>query len=141
VKSWLTVAAVLLLVSSCATSPSGAGRTTALDSRPASGHWVGTFTSREMVSALGLMEAPVRLAIGDDGRWTLASSQGTVASGSTRRTAKSLRLEGRVTAGDPMTVGRELSFDLRPRRGGLFGEGQTFYLGHRVDTEVLLRAS
>ena len=141
-KPWLTVVTVLLLLSSCAT-PSGSGRIqTAFDPAPVSGHWVGTFTSHEMVSALGLVEAPARLTIAEDGRWTLTSSGGAVASGTAHRTAKGLVLEGRMTAGDPMTVGRAVSFDLRPRRGdALYGEGQAFYLGHRVDTEILLRRS
>jgi hypothetical protein len=95
-----------------------------------------------MVSALGLIEAPARVTLAEDGHWTLTSSGGTVASGVARPTARGLVLEGRVTAGDPMTVGRELSFDLRPRGGhALFGEGQMFYLGHRIDTQVLLGRS
>lgn len=133
-KSLLTVLAVLLLVSSCATSPSGAARAP----EPLSGRWIGAFTSHEMVSALGMVEAPARLTLTGDGRWTLTSSGGTVISGVTRPTDKGLVLDGRVTAGDPMAVGREVSFDLRPRRGALFGEGQTFYLGHRIDTGLLL---
>jgi hypothetical protein len=143
VKSLLTVVAVLLLLSSCATAPSGAARTPLTsDVKPLSGQWAGVFTSHEMVSALGMVEAPARLTLTDDGRFTLTSSGGTVASGVARPTARGLVLEGRLTVGDPMAVGREVSFDLRPRgANALFGEGQFFYLGHRVDTEILLRRS
>lgn len=137
------VVAVLLLLTSCATSPSGAARTpVTLDRAPISGAWVGTLTSHEMVSAQGLAESPARLTIAEDGRWALTSSGGAVASGTARQTAKGIVLEGRMVAGDPMAVGREVSFELRPGRGNaLYGKGQTFYLGHRVDTEILLRRS
>jgi hypothetical protein len=128
-----------MLLSSCATAPSGAARTpTASDLVVLSGQWTGAFTSHEMVSALGMVEAPARLSITPGGRWTLTSG-GMTASGLARPTARGLVLDGRVTAGDVTEIGREISFDLRRRGNGLYGEGQTFYLGHRIDTGLLLR--
>lgn len=116
-KTWLTIA-VLVLMSGCATAPSGASRTPSpLDVRPFSGHWNGTIMSREMGSALGRIEAPARLTLAEDGRWTLTSSGGTVAAGVARRTVRGLVLDGNVNAGDPMTVGRALSFVFAPRVG------------------------
>ena len=132
-----TTVIAMLLLSACATLPSGAGRTPG----PLSGQWVGAFASHEIVAANGLLEPPAELTLGEDGRWTLTSSGGAVATGVARPTAKGLRLEGHVTAGDHMTVGREVWFDLRPGRdGALCGQGQTFYLGHRVTAELLLAA-
>jgi len=140
VKTWLTIA-VLFLVSGCATAPSGASRTvSATDLRPFAGQWTGTIMSRDMTTALGRVEAPARLTLGDDGRFTLTSSGGTVATGVVRQTAQGIVGEGRVIAGDPMTVGREISFVLKPHGpDALFGKGQAFYLGLRIDDEILLK--
>jgi len=140
VKNWLTIA-VLLLMSGCATAPSGASRTPSpLDLRPFSGHWSGTIMSRDMGSSQGRIEAPARLTLAEDGHWTLTSSGGTVATGVARRTARGLVMDGTVTAGDPMTVGRALSFVFTPRGdSALYGEGESFFLGSRVDSEILLR--
>ena len=139
-KTWLTIA-VLVLMSGCATAPSGASRTpSALDLQPFAGRWEGTIMSRDMGSAQGRIEAPARLTLAEDGRWTLTSSGGTVATGVARRTARGLVMDGKVTAGDPMTVGRELSFVVAPRgSNALNGEGESFFLGSRVEGEILLR--
>ena len=139
-KTWLTIA-VLVLMSGCATAPSGASRTPSpLDLQPFSGQWSGTIMSRDMGSAQGRIEAPARLTLAGDGRWTLTSSGGTVATGVARRTARGLVMDGKVTAGDPMTVGRALSFVFTPRgANALYGEGESFFLGSRVDSEILLR--
>jgi hypothetical protein len=109
------------------------------DLGPFSGHWGGTIMSRDMSSALGRIEAPARLTLAADGHWTLTSTGGTVATGVARRDAKgSIVAEGRVTAGDPMTVGREVSFVLKPRgTDALYGEGQSFFLGLRIDDEMV----
>jgi hypothetical protein len=140
VRTWLTIA-VLVVMSGCATAPSGASRTpSALDLQPFAGHWAGTIMSREMGSALGRIEAPARLTLAEDGQWTLTSSGGTVATGIARRTARGVVMDGKVTAGDPMTVGRELSFVFTPRGpNALYGDGESFFLGSRVDSEILLR--
>ena len=137
-KTWLTIV-VLFLVTGCATAPSGAAPTpSATDIAPFTGLWAGTIMSHDMASASGLVEAPARLTLTQDGRFTLTSSGGTVATGVARRTAKGLVLDGQVTAGDPMTVGRNVSFVLTPRGNALYGDGETFYLGHRIDSGILL---
>jgi len=138
VKTWLTIV-VLFLVTGCATAPSGAARTpSASDIGPFAGNWAGTIMSHDMASALGLVEAPARLTLVEDGRFTLTSSGGSVATGVARRTNRGLVLDGQVIAGDPMTVGRNVSFVLTPRGNALYGDGETFYLGHRIDSGILL---
>lgn len=139
--SRIMIAAALIFLSACTLAPSGVDRSpAAFDPATIEGTWAGTITSHEMVSAHGIVEAPARLTITPDGRFTLTSSGGSVATGSARPTGKGVLLEGRMTAGDPMAVGREVSFLLKPRGStALFGEGQSFYLGHRIDSEILLR--
>jgi hypothetical protein len=132
------IAALLLLPSACAFSPSGAARRMAVS--PLQGTWAGTITGPELASASGIAEAPARLTIGEDGRWTLSSSGGAVATGVVGRSGDNVLLEGTMIAGDPMTVGRDVSFTLKPRGpNALFGRAETFYLGHRVDTGIALR--
>jgi len=140
VKSWLTIA-VLLLVSGCATARGGSTEMASPgDLSPFSGTWTGTIMSREMGSALGRIEAPARLTLAPDGHWTLTSSAGAVATGVARRTARGIVADGRVTGGDPMTVGRGISFVLTPRGGdALYANGEGFFLGMRIDDEILLR--
>jgi hypothetical protein len=132
------IAALSLLATACAFSPSGAARGTAVS--PLQGSWTGTITGPALASASGIAEAPARLTITEDGRWTLTSSGGAVASGVVGRARDSVLLEGTMIAGDPMTVGRDVSFTLKPRGpNALFGRAETFYLGHRVDTGIVLR--
>jgi hypothetical protein len=140
VNIWWTVLA-LFLVAGCATMPSGEPRTPlALDLALLSGDWTGTIMSHEMGSAGGRLEAPARLTVADDGRFTLTSSGGTVVSGVALRTARGIVLEGRVTAGDPMTVGRAMFCTFAPGRvDAIYGGGESFYLGHRVGSQILLR--
>ena len=131
---------VLILTTGCATMPSGASRTPpALDLASMSGNWTGTIMSHEMGSAGGLVEAPARLTVTGDGRFTLTSS-GTTVNGLAVRTARGIVLDGRVTAGDPMTVGRVMFFTFAPGRvDAIYGGGESFYLGHRVGSQILLR--
>ncbi len=136
---WWTVL-VLFLVAGCATMPSQASRTPpAPDLASLSGNWTGTIMSHEMGSAGGLVEAPARLTVAGDGRFTLTTS-GTVVTGVALRTARGIVLEGRVTTGDPMTVGRAMFFTFAPGRvDAIYGGGESFYLGHRVGGQILLR--
>jgi hypothetical protein len=140
VKTWLMIA-MLFLVTGCAAARSGdAGVPTRSDLRPFAGQWTGTIMGRDMASAQGLIEDPARLTLTDDGHWTLTSNKGTAASGVARRTAQGIVLQGRMTGGDPMQVGRDVSYVLKPRgTAALYGEGQHFYLGRRIDDEILLR--
>lgn len=138
--SCVKIVALLVLLSACA-SPSGAARTF-IDPAPAPlpGTWVGSMWGPDMATALGNNEAPARLTLAEDGRWTLTSSGGTVATDGARHRGTSLVLDGTVTAGDPMAVGRSVSFVLRPRGpGAMYGDGQSFYLGHRIDAGIALR--
>ena len=135
---WLTVL-VLILVSGCATA-SGASRTpSALDLASLSGDWTGTIMSHEMGSAGGLVEAPARLTVAGDGRFTLIST-GVTVNGLAVQTAGGIVLDGWVTAGDPMTVGRVMFFTFTPGSvDATYGGGESFYLGHRVGSQILLQ--
>src|SRR5262249_8121448 len=105
-----------------------------------SGQWSGTIMGRDMGSSQGRLESPARLTLAPDGHWTLTSSGGFVATGVARRTASGIVADGRVTGGDPMTVGREVSFVLAPRGdGALYANGEGFFLGMRIDDEILLK--
>ena len=139
-KTWLMIL-VLFLVAGCATMPSGASRAPSpSDVASLAGQWTGTIMSHEMGSAAGLVEAPARLTLTDDGRFTLTSSGGTVVTGVAHPNARGVVLDGRVTAGDPMTVGRAMSFTFTPGRvGAIYGGGESFYRGHRVGGQMLLR--
>ena len=140
VNIWLTVL-VLILVAGCVTMPSGASQTPpTLDLASLSGNWTGTIRGHEMASAAGLVEAPARLTVAGDGRFTLTSSGGTVVNGVALRTAGGIVLDGRVTAGDPMTVGRAMFFTFGPGEvDAIYGGGESFYLGYRVGSQILLR--
>jgi hypothetical protein len=109
VTSIVLVAGLVALLGGCATSPAGAERAQAPQSL--SGTWSGTLSGPDMATAAGVLESPARLTIGDDGRWTLTSSGGAVARGTSRRVADTLLLDG---------------------------EGQTFFLGHRIDAGMSL---
>ena len=141
-KTGVMIVALFALLSACATSPSGASRSAA----PASpgetpgGTWVGTISGLDMATASGLAEAPARLTLDRDGSWTLTSSGGFAATGAVRRAGAGLLLDGTVTSGDPMTVGRTVSFVLKPRGpGALYGDAETFFQGHRIDAGIGLR--
>ena len=136
---WLTVV-VLILVAGCVTMPSGAARTPpTLDLASLSGNWTGTIMSHEMGSAAGRVEAPARLTVAGDGRFTLTSS-GVTVNGVALRTAGGIVLDGQVIAGDPMTVGRAMFCTFGPGRvDAIYGGGESFYLGHRVGSQILLR--
>jgi hypothetical protein len=140
VKTWLTIA-VLVLGAGCATARGGSeAMASPGDLSPFSGQWSGTIMGRDMGSSQGRLEAPARLTLAADGHWTLTSSGGAVATGVAHRTARGIVANGRVTGGDPMTVGREVSFVLSPRGdGALYANGEGFFLGMRVDDEILLR--
>lgn len=137
VKCALSIVAILGLLAGCATVRGSEG-----SASPASyaGTWVGTVTGSEMASASGQVATPVRMTIGDDGRWALTGPGGTREEGVTRPIPNGVRLEGKVTGGDPAGVGREVLYDLKSRGpNALYGRGDAFYLGHRVDTGVSLR--
>jgi hypothetical protein len=137
-RSIVVVITVLVVVSGCAMSPSGAGRATSPP--PLAGSWSGTITGLDMATAADVAAMPARLTLAPDGRWTLSSPGGFTASGASRATKNGVLLEGTVTAGDPMTVGRQVVLRLQPRGGdALYGGGETFFLGHRVDSEIRLR--
>jgi hypothetical protein len=138
-KTWLTIGA-LLLACACATAPSGAAPTpSTTDLRPFSGQWTGTLMGPDMASVMGRMEESARLTLAENGDWTL-SSKGVVASGVAHRTARGIVMDGRVISGDPMAVGRSVSFVLKPRgTDALYGEGQGFFLGLRINDDVLFK--
>jgi hypothetical protein len=137
-KRLMIIAMICTVISGCATSRSGAERSTS--AQAVAGSWSGTITGLEMASAADVVAVPARLEITGDGHWTLTSSGGAVASGVARPATRGIVLDGTMTAGDPMTVGRHVSLRLQPRgRDGMYGGADTFYLGHRVAGEIRLR--
>jgi hypothetical protein len=110
------------------------------DLRPFSGTWTGTMTASGASSESGPISAPARFILGEDGKWTL-SCQG-VATGMARRVGLRLVLEGKITEGDAMAVGRTVSLILRLQGGDvLFGYGDSFIAGARTGGGISLRKS
>jgi len=109
------------------------------DLRPFAGAWTGTMTGSATTSSEeGPLSAPAQFTIGEDGRWTLTCS-GT-ASGTARRIGSRIILEGKMTAGDPMAVGRTVSLILRLQGSDfLYGYGDSFFSGHRTGAGITLR--
>ena len=109
------------------------------DLRPFAGTWTGTMTASGG-SESGPISAPARFTLGEDGKWTL-TCQG-VASGIARRVGQRLVLEGKITEGDAMAVGRVVSLILRLQGGDvLFGYGDSFIAGARTGGGISLRKS
>ena len=109
------------------------------DLRPFAGAWNGTMTgSATATSGEGPLSAPAQFTLGEDGRWTLTCS-GT-ASGTARRVGSRLILEGKITAGDPMAVGRTVSLILKLQGSDLlYGYGDSFFAGNRIGGGIALR--
>ncbi len=109
------------------------------DLRPFAGTWTGTMTASGG-SESGPASAPARFVLAEDGKWTL-SCQG-VATGIARRVGQRLVLEGKVTEGEAMSVGRVVSLILRLQGGDvLFGYGDSFIQGARTGGGISLRKS
>ena len=109
------------------------------DLRPFAGTWTGTMTASGG-SESGPISATARFTLGEDGKWTL-TCQG-VASGIARRVGQRLVLEGKITEGDAMAVGRVVSLILRLQGGDvLFGYGDSFIAGARTGGGISLRKS
>jgi hypothetical protein len=110
------------------------------DLRPFTGTWTGTMTASSSTSESGPTSAPARFVLGEDGKWTL-SCEG-VATGMARRVGQRLILEGKMTEGDAMAVGRTVSLILRLQGGDiLFGYGDSFLAGARTGGGISLRKS
>ena len=110
------------------------------DLRPFAGTWTGTMTASGASSESGPTSAPARFVLGEDGKWTL-SCQG-VAVGMARRVGQRLVLEGKMTEGDAMAVGRTVSLILRLQGVDvLFGYGDSFLAGARTGGGISLRKS
>ena len=110
------------------------------DLRPFAGTWTGTMTASGGSSESGPTSAPARFTLGEDGKWTL-TCQG-VANGTARRVGLRLVLEGTITEGDAMAVGRVVSLILRLQGGDvLFGYGDSFIAGARTGGGISLRKS
>ena len=109
------------------------------DLRPFAGAWSGTMTSSATASVgEGSSSAPAQFTLAEDGQWTLTCS-GT-ASGTARRIGSRLILEGKMTAGDPMAVGRTVSLILKLQGADfLFGYGDSFFAGNRTGGGIALR--
>jgi hypothetical protein len=110
------------------------------DLRPFLGTWTGTMTASGSASDSGPTSAPARFVLAEDGKWTLTCEG--AASGVARRVGLRLILEGKVTEGDAMAVGRTVSLILRLQGADiLFGYGDSFLAGARTGGGISLRKS
>ena len=109
------------------------------DLRPFAGAWTGTMTASAAASSgEASSSAPAQFTLSEDGRWTLTCS-GT-ASGTARRVGSRLILEGKMTVGDPMSVGRTVSLILKLQGSDfLYGYGDSFFSGNRIGAGIALR--
>jgi hypothetical protein len=110
------------------------------DLRPFAGTWTGTMTASagSASSEGGPTSAPARFVLAEDGKWTLTCEG--VASGTARRVGQRLVLEGKMTEGDSMAVGRSVSLILRLQGSDfLYGYGDSFLAGARTGGGISLR--
>jgi hypothetical protein len=110
------------------------------DLRPFAGTWTGTMTASGGSSSGegGPVSAPASFTLAEDGKWTLSSSG--VASGVARRIGPRLILEGKLTEGDAMAVGRTVSLILKLQGNDvLYGYGDSFIAGARTGGGISLR--
>jgi hypothetical protein len=130
------VVGLLAVLSAFATT--GGLAQSAHDLRPFAGTWTGTMTASSSASESGPSSAPARFIMGEDGKWTLTCEG--VASGTARRVGPRLVLEGKMTEGDSMAVGRTVSLILRLQGGDfLYGYGDSFLAGARTGGGISLR--
>ena len=130
------VVGLLAVLSAFATT--GGLAQSADDLRPFAGTWAGTMTATSSASESGPSSAPARFILGEDGKWTLTCEG--VASGTARRVGQRLVLEGKMTEGDSMLVGRTVSLILRLQGGDfLYGYGDSFLAGARTGGGISLR--
>jgi hypothetical protein len=108
------------------------------DFGPFTGTWTGTMTASSSSSETGPTSAPARFTLEGDGTWTLTCSG--VASGKARRVGQRLILEGKMTEGDAMAVGRTVSLILKLQgQDVLYGYGDSFLEGARTGGGISLR--
>jgi hypothetical protein len=108
------------------------------DLKPFTGTWTGTMTATSSSTDSGPSSAPARFILGEDGKWTLTCEG--VATGTARRIGQRLVLEGKMTEGDSMAVGRSVSLILRLQGGDfLYGYGDSFLAGARTGGGISLR--
>ena len=110
------------------------------DLRPFAGTWTGTMTASGSAAESGPTSAPARFILAEDGKWTLTCEG--AATGVARRVGPRLVLEGKITEGDAMAVGRTVSLILRLQGSNvLFGYGDSFLAGARTGGGISLRKS
>lgn len=110
------------------------------DLKPFAGTWTGTMTASSGATSAegGSTSAAAKFVLGEDGQWTLTCSG--VASGMARRVGQRLVLEGKMTEGDAMAVGRTVSLILKLQGGDfLYGYGDSFIAGARNGGGISLR--
>jgi hypothetical protein len=128
-----------LLAVLSAVSPTRAPAQSPEDLRPFIGTWTGTMTATSSSgSESGPTTASASFVLGEDGKWTLTCSG--VASGTARRIGQRLMLEGKMTEGDSMAVGRSVSLILKLQgTDTLYGYGDSFIAGARNGGGISLR--
>jgi hypothetical protein len=132
------VMGLLAMVSAFATM--GALAQSPDDLRPFAGTWTGTMTASSSSSESGPTTAPARFVLGEDGKWTLTCEG--AASGTARRVGQRLVLEGKMTHGESVAIGRNVSLILKLQGGDvLYGYGDSFIAGARTGGGISLRKS
>lgn len=108
------------------------------DLGPFAGTWTGTMTASGGSAETGPTSAPARFVLEADGKWTLTCSG--AATGTARRVGPRLILEGKVTEGETMSVGRTVSLILKLQGTDvLYGYGDSFIAGARTGGGISLR--
>jgi hypothetical protein len=105
------------------------------------GVWQGTVTSRDFATALGTVDGTAILTLEPDGRWTLIErypGSEIRSSGTARMVGSRLILDGHIDRGSG--AGARVTHVVRFNHANrLSGQGETFFLGHRVGDSLDVR--
>jgi hypothetical protein len=102
--------------------------------------WQGVATGREMATTAGVMTEPLALSIDENGHFTLIHRQGTGeirSEGDVTVSGNRLILDGHIVAPSSL-AGAPVRHEIRRTERGMFGDVDTFFLGHRVRADLLL---
>jgi hypothetical protein len=140
----ILLVAVAVGVVGCAVHRDGSSPAASIAAAPDAslqGVWRGTVTGRDFATLSGLVQESATLTITPDGQWTLVERQGGSeqrSSGTTRVVGSRVILDGHVQNG--LSRGARVTHYFTPGpRDGLYGAGETFFLGHRVVGDFTLR--
>jgi hypothetical protein len=130
-------------IAGCATLDLDADAPSAMVAAHDSGptEWRGVATGREMATTSGVNTEPVSLSIDENGHFTLIHRQGTGeirSEGDVRVSGNRLILDGRILAPSSL-AGAPVRHEIWRTDRGMFGDVDTFFLGHRVRADLFLQ--